>query len=125
MKAQVFGLLKIQLLITALYPVLIAVLGWGDEISALAGCLISFLPATYFGLRVLGQANSYDPVLWLRSTYRFEIGKWVLAAVLFALAFSSGYPWDPIILFAGYLLVQMSGLISPYIVKGSVGNNGR
>jgi ATP synthase protein I len=125
MKQQVQWLLKIQLLITVLYPVLTGFLGWGDIISALVGCLISLLPSAYFGQRLLRQANNYDPMLWLRSAYRFEIGKWVLAALLFALAFSSAYAWDPIVLFVGYLFTQMSGLVSPYFVKGTVGNNGR
>lgn len=125
MKEQVQWLLKVQLLITVLYPVLTGLLGWGDVLSALIGCLISLLPSAYFGQRLLRQVKNYDPMLWLRSAYRFEIGKWVLAATLFALAFSSGYSWDPIILFVGYLLTQMSGLVSPYFVKGTVGNNGR
>jgi F0F1-type ATP synthase assembly protein I len=118
MKAQAYRLLKVQLLITIFYPAFITALDWGDAISALTGCLFSLLPSTYFSLRMLRQMDNLDAVSWLRSAYSFEIGKWVMAGLLFALAFSSGYRWDPIVLFAGYLLTQMSGIFSPSSVKG-------
>jgi len=35
------------------------------------------------------------------------------------LAFTSGYPWDPVILFAGFVLIQLSGLFAPLVIKGN------
>ncbi len=118
MKAQVMQLLKTQLLVTAIYPALIALTAWGDILSALVGCLASLLPSTYFGIRMLKQADNNNAEQWLGFAYRADIGKWILAGIIFALAFTSGYRWDPIVLFAGYLLTQMSGMFLPIIQKG-------
>ena len=38
---------------------------------------------------------------------------------VFALAFTSNYPWDPIVLFAGYILLQMSSWFVPLVLKGN------
>ena len=118
MKAQVLQLFKIQLLVTFIYPALIVLFAWGDALSALVGCLASLLPSTYFGIRMLKQAENNNAEQWLGYAYRSDIGKWILAGIVFALAFTSGYRWDPIVLFAGYLLTQMSGMFLPIIQKG-------
>ena len=86
----------------------------GDGFSALTGCLASLIPSSYFGYKMLRQADNDNAVEWLGYTYRSGIGKWLMAGIIFGLAFSSGYQWDPFILFAGYLLVQMSGVFVPY-----------
>ena len=118
MKVQVLQLLKTQLFVTVIYPALVALTAWGDTLSALVGCLASLLPSAYFGMRMLKQADNNNAEQWLGSAYRADIGKWILAGIIFALAFTSNYRWDPIVLFAGYLLTQMSGVVLPIIQKG-------
>ena len=88
-------------------------------VSALTGCLASFLPSLYFSFRMLRHDEIDDAAKWLGHAYRSDIGKWILAGVIFAVAFTSGYPWDPVILFSGYLLVQMSALFAPTLFKGN------
>lgn len=93
--------------------------GSGDLISALTGCLASLLPSSYFSYKMLRQAGNDNAAQWLGYTYRSSVGKWLMAGIIFALAFTSGYSWDPLTLFAGYLLVQMSGMFVPIIYKGN------
>jgi F0F1-type ATP synthase assembly protein I len=88
--------------------------------SALVGCAASLVPKTYFDLRLLRVAdNDKDAAQWLGYAYRTEIGKWVIMGTIFALAFTSDYPWDPVVLFAGFILMQVSGWFVPLIVKGN------
>jgi len=51
--------------------------------------------------------------------YRSEIGKWVILGAIFMVAFSTDYPWDPIVLFAGFVLIQLSGWLAPIVIKGN------
>lgn len=108
-----------QLTMSLAYLLLIELIRVGDQISALTGCLASLLPSAYFCFRMYRQANNNDATNWLGHAYRSDIGKWIFGGLIFALAFSSGYPWNPIVLFVGYLLVQMSGIFVPIIYKGN------
>ncbi len=119
MKAQIQRLLTVQTVVTVLFLLLVLISGWGDGFSALTGCLASLIPSGYFGYKMLRQADNDNAVEWLGYTYRSGIGKWLMAGLIFGLAFGSGYQWDPFILFAGYLLVQMSGMLVPFIHKGN------
>lgn len=119
MKTQIQILLTLQSVIMLSYLLLVYVLQLGDVISALSGCLISLLPGIYVSIQMLRQENNNNATEWLGYAYRSEIGKWVMAGLLFILAFTSGYQWDPIIFFVGYLLVQISGMFIPLIKKGN------
>ena len=119
MKTQIQYLLAVQLVITLFYLVLAYLLKPGSEVSALTGCFASLLPNIYFYIKMLRQAENNDAAEWLGYAYRSDIGKWLMAGVIFAVLFSSGYQWDPLILFVGYLLVQMSGIFVPFIHKGN------
>lgn len=107
-----------------IYLVLVALLRLGDFLSALTGCLASFLPALYFSIRMLRQADNNNAQQWLGYAYRSDIGKWMIMGSIFILAFSADYEWDPVVLFVGYLLLQMSGLLLPLLSKGTVSNGG-
>jgi len=101
-----------------IYLLTVFVLKPGGSFSAFTGCLASLLPSIYFSYRMLRQADNNNATEWLGYAYRSGIGKWLMAGIIFVLAFTSGYQWDPVILFVGYLLVQMSGLFVPFIHKG-------
>lgn len=119
MKAQIRLLLTVQASVMLGYLVVIFIVDRQGLVSATTGCLASLLPSLYFSFRMLRYSQVEDPAKWLGHAYRSDIGKWVLAGVIFALAFSSGYQWDPIILFIGYLLVQMSAFFIPIMFKGT------
>ena len=104
---------------TLVYLLLVLILGLGSEISALTGCLASLLPNIYFYFKMLRRAENDNAAEWLGYAYRSDVGKWIMAVILFVLIFSMDYEWDPVLLFVGYLLVQMSGLFLPFIQKGN------
>ncbi len=118
MKSQIQLLLLIQLAVMLGFLAVVALLRPAALVSGLTGCLASVLPSFYFSIRMLRHRHVSDAGEWLGYAYRSDIGKWVIAGIIFALAFSSGYHWDPVILFTGFLLVQMSGMLLPLIQKG-------
>jgi len=118
-KTQIQLLLAIQLVMMLVFGLLVYLFHLGDLLSALSGCMASLLPSIYFSFRMFRQAHNNDAAAWLGHAYRADIGKWILAGIIFALLFTSGYQWDPLILFVGYLLVQISGMLIPLIQKGN------
>lgn len=118
MKTQIQLLLTVQLVLMLIYCLLIFLLKLGDVFSALTGCLASLIPSSYFSYKMLRQLDNNNAVEWLGYTYRSDIGKWLMTGIIFVLAFTSDYQWDPLILFVGYLLIQMSGVFVPFFYKG-------
>ncbi len=118
MKTQVQLLLTVQLVFMLIYCLLVYIFRQGSEFSALTGCLASLLPSIYFSYKMLQQASNDNATEWLGYTYRSNIGKWLMAGMIFVLAFTADYQWDPVILFVGYLLIQMSGFFVPILYKG-------
>lgn len=119
MKAHIQVSLTIQLVLMLLYIALVKIFGLGDLFSALIGCLASLIPGAYFYYRMMRQVDNNNAEQWLGYAYRSDIAKWVMTGVIFVLAFTSAYQWDPVILFVGYLLMQMSGMFVPLIQKGN------
>ncbi len=119
MKAHVQVQLAFQLVVMLLYTTLVWQFGLGDTFSALTGCLASLIPGTYFAVKMLRQNVNVSAQQWLGHAYRLDVAKWIMTGIIFALAFTSAYQWDPVILFVGYLLMQMSGMFVPLIQKGN------
>jgi F0F1-type ATP synthase assembly protein I len=112
MKSQIFRTLVFQFILGGVDPAEIP--------SALVGCVASLIPTAYFGIRVVRAADkTNDAAQWLGYAYRAEIGKWVITGTIFALAFTSDYPWDPVVLFAGFSAIQLSGWVIPLVTKGN------
>lgn len=118
MKTEIRLLLTVQFVLLLMYNLLVYLLKLGDVFSALTGCLASMLPSVYFSYKMLRREDNNDAAKWLSYTYRSNIGKWLMAGMIFVLAFTSGYQWDPVILFVGYLVIQMSGVFVPILYKG-------
>ncbi len=119
MKNQIIRLLVIQYALGIAYLV---VMGIRDEVaamSALVGCVATLLPKTYFGLRMMRPSEDRNAAQWLGYAYRSEIGKWVIMGAIFMLAFTTDYPWDPVVMFAGFVLIQVSGWLAPFVIKGN------
>jgi len=119
MKNQIIRLLVFQYLLAACYLVGTGLWDVAFIPSALLGCTAALLPKTYFSFRMLGAAKTNNAPQWLGYAYRSEIGKWVIMSMIFLLAFTTGYPWDPGVLFVGFVLIQLSGLFILFVTKGN------
>ena len=119
MKNQIYKTLIIQYLLGAIY--LVGILIWNDEVtlSALVGCVASLLPNSYQGIRMLKQAENNNALQWLGYAYRSEFVKWLMTGMIFLLAFTANHEWDPIVLFTGYILIQISSWFVPLVLKGN------
>ena len=119
MKNQIIRTLVLQYGLAAIYLAVVTLWDLSVTASALLGCLAALVPKTYFSFRMLQVADNDDAAQWLSYVYRSEIGKWVIMGGIFATAFTSGYAWDPVIVFAGFILVQTSGWFAPMVLKGN------
>ena len=119
MKNQIIRTLVLQYGLAVVYLAVVTLWDLAVTASALLGCLAALVPKTYFSFRMLQVADNDDAAQWLSYVYRSEIGKWVIMAGIFATAFTSGYTWDPVIVFAGFILVQTSGWFAPMVTKGN------
>jgi ATP synthase protein I len=119
MNNQIFNTLIAQYLLGGIY--LIGVLIWNDSVilSALVGCMACLVPNSYYSIRMLKQTNNNNAAQWLGYAYRSEIVKWLMTGMIFVLAFTADYNWDPIVLFAGYILLQVSSWFVPLVLKGN------
>ena len=119
MKNQIYATLIVQYLLSAIYVVGVVI--WNDSVmlSALVGCMASLAPNTYHNIRMLKQVENKNAIQWLGYAYRSEFVKWVMTGTIFLLAFTANYQWDPIVLFAGYCLIQISSWFIPLILKGN------
>jgi F0F1-type ATP synthase assembly protein I len=119
MKTHIQVLLTSQLVVMLFYMAVLWLFELGDIFSALTGCLASLIPGAYFAVKMLRQVDNNNAEQWLGYAYRSDIAKWLMTGIIFALAFTSTYQWDPVILFVGYLLMQVSGMFVPLIQKGN------
>ncbi len=118
MKNQIIRTLIFQYLLGVTYLIGTGLWDAASMFSALIGCLAALLPTTWFGYRMIkAQDQENDAALILGYAYRSEIGKWVMMALIFWMAFTTEYPWDPGFLFAGFVLVLMSGWVAPLVIK--------
>ena len=120
MKNQIIRTLILQYILGVIYLLGTGLWDVAAWFSALVGCLAALIPKTYFGLRMIqATKNDNDATRWLGSAYRLEFGKWVLMVLILGMAFTTDYPWNPIVLFAGFVLIQISGLVAPLVTKGN------
>ncbi len=116
MNDQIIGILVLQYVLGITY---LAATGLWDVtalISALTGCAAALVPKTYFSLRMLRSTEDKDAAQWLGYAYRSEIGKWVIMGAILMAAFTTDYHWDPVVLFVGFVLIQMSGWLAPFVI---------
>lgn len=119
MKDQIIRTLIFQYILGGSY--LLGTSLWDSSVafSALVGCVAGLAPGTWFSVRMLRAAENNNAAQWLGYALRSEFGKWVLTGVIFALAFTSEYDWDPEFLFAGFALILLSGRVAPLVIKGN------
>ncbi|MBL7004279.1 MAG: ATP synthase subunit I [Gammaproteobacteria bacterium] len=86
--------------------------------SALVGVLACLVPEVYQGMKLSKSVPELEPSKWLRLAYQAMFGKWLMSIIILAIAFSSSVEWNYFILFSGYFLVNVSGLLAPILNKG-------
>ncbi len=120
MKNQIIRTLILQYLLGGIYLIGTGLWDAASMFSAFTGCLAALLPTTWFGVRMVrATEQNNDAAQFLGYAYRSEIGKWVMMALIFWMAFTTDYPWDPVVLFAGFVLIQLSGWFAPFVIKGN------
>ena len=119
MKNQIIKVLVLQYVLGAIYLAATGIWDTAAILSALTGCVAALVPKTYFSMRMLRTTEDKNAQQWLSYAYRSEIGKWAIMGAILMPAFTMDYPWDPVILFAGFVLIQMSGWLAPFVIKGN------
>lgn len=119
MKNQILRTLIFQYILGGIYLLGTGLWDSSVTISALVGSVAGLAPATWFSIRMLRAGDSNDAKQWLGYALRSEFGKWLLMGAIFALAFTAEYDWDPEFLFAGFVIVLLSGWIAPLVIKGT------
>ena len=119
MKNQIIRILVFQYLLGVGYLIGTGLWDAGLVMSALLGCVAALLPKTYFSFRMLRATENNNAPQWLGYAYRSTIGKWLIMSAVLVLAFSTDYSWDPVVLFAGFVLIQLSGWFVPFVTKGN------
>lgn len=119
MKNQIIKVLVLQYVLGGIYLAVITFWDVAGMLSALTGCIAALVPKTYFSMRMSRTTEDKNAAQWLGYAYRSEIGKWVIMGAIFMVAFSTNYPWDPVVLFAGFVLIQLSGWLTPFVIQGN------
>ena len=119
MKNQIIKTLILQYVFGGIY--LLGVALWDKTVlfSALVGCMAALIPNTYFSIRMTQAAENNNAVQWLGYAYRSEFGKWLMTGMIFVFAFNTDNDWDPGYLFAGFVLILLSGWFAAFVIKGN------
>ena len=109
--------LTIQCLLSGVYILATGV--WDEKVmlSAFVGCMACLIPNIYIYIRMAKQSDNNNAGQWLGHAYRSEFGKWIMTGTIFIVAFMSKHSWDPIVLFSGYVLIQVSSMFVPFVIK--------
>jgi F0F1-type ATP synthase assembly protein I len=95
---------------TALGVAAIVWIGLGSEraIPTLVGGMIGVVPNAFLAARVMSPRAGADAKSLLRAGWLGEIGKLVIAAILFIAAFRTLEPLHPGFLFTGYIATLLA-----------------
>lgn len=93
-----------------LSAVILLVAGRVSAYSLLTGGLISLLPTAYFAHKAFRYRGARAMTQAVKAIYLGELIKLVLMGTGFALAFNTIRPLDALALFAGFVLVHVTGI---------------
>ena len=119
MKNKIFRVLVLQYALGFIYLTATGIWDAAAMMSAVTGCMAALVPKTYLCMRMLRTKEVESAAQWLGYAYRSQIGKWVIAGAIFMFAFTTDYPWDPVVLFAGFVLIETSGWLAAVVIKGN------
>lgn len=114
----VFPVLLVQLVVLVLAAAALWLLRSPVEgYSAACGGMIAWLPNLYFAHKTFRYRGARAAKDIVRSFYAGEAGKFILTAVLFALAFAGVKPLEAPALFGVFLLTQSVSWLSPLLMR--------
>jgi len=91
-------------------------------ISVLAGGLISALSNSYFAVQAFRHQGADNADKVVRSFLKGELGKIVIAVLLFALSFNFLEDLNVVALFSGFLFAHLVGIsVTGWMIRGPVG----
>ncbi len=94
--------------------------------SVLVGGLISALSNSYFAVQAFRYQGADNADKIVRSFLKGEIGKILIAVLLFALSFNFLENLNVVALFSGFLFAHLIGIsVTGWMIKGSAGNSPR
>jgi len=111
-----FRALVIQLIVVTLLAVVCAVtLGIVAAYSVLIGGMIALVANAYFTYKAFQLYGARSMTAIVQSFWAGQVGKMVVTAVLFALVFITVKPFDVVLLFLGYILIQLTSVVSLFL----------
>lgn len=108
-------LLISQMLVVLIVPAIFLIEDTLAAYSALIGSLICFVPNLYFVYRAFKYSGARSAKKILRSFYAGESMKILLTAVFFAMAFSLINPINVLAVFTGFIAVQATSWLTPWL----------
>lgn len=118
MNSKIKTTVLVRSLTAALYVLIVYIVQAEAIFSSFVGVLACVVPESYQGWKLSKTEKEYEPSKWLRLVYQAMIAKWIMTAMILAISFSSSFQWNYKILFIGYLVVSVSGLLTPIFFKG-------
>lgn len=116
---EAFRVLALQVVVSlVLAMVTFLMLGAVTGYSVALGGCIAWLPNAWFVHKAFRYHGARSMQVIVQSFWSGLAGKMILTAVLFALAFTVVKPLSVAGLFAGFVLVQLTGAASLLLMKG-------
>lgn len=119
-RPQIFRVIVVQLIVSALLFVVLQPLGITVALSALLGGLCYAVPNAYFAKQAFRYRGARSAKMITNSFYRGEAGKLLLTVIAFTLVFTLVKPLNPVALFGAFMLVQTVNWFTPLLVRQSV-----
>lgn len=117
-KRSVFLFLLWQFIFSALTAITLSLIfSYIDAYSFLLGSMVSILPSFYMAIRVFGGSKIRTAQEIIKSFYKGEAGKLIIAAILLSLIFIFIKPLSVSFFFAGFGLIILSHWLSPIVIK--------
>ena len=113
--AVIRRLLLVQVLVAAVFPVVMLPFGTNAALSAAAGGLASLIPNLYFAYRTFRYSGARSAQMIVRSFYSGEAVKLVMTALIFALVFKYLKTLNVAAMFGGFIMVQMAVWLTPLL----------
>ncbi|MDO6459250.1 F0F1 ATP synthase subunit I [Granulosicoccaceae sp. 1_MG-2023] len=117
-------LIVAQVIVVAGVPLVFLITsGTVHAYSALVGTLTCFVPNLYFVYRAFKFRGARAAKMILRSFYAGETIKIMMTAVFFGLAFALIEPINVLAVFGGFIAVQATTWLAPWLVRHRFAEN--
>jgi ATP synthase protein I len=113
---QVYKITIVQLLILLAASLLLSALDLVVAYSLVLGGLVAVMPQAYFAVRVFRHRGAKSANAIAKSSYRGEIGKYVLSTAGFALIFALIEPVNALAVFVGFFAMLVIQIIGAWLL---------